>query len=443
MKKTYLSAALCLAVFALFANVWAAETFNLTTQTPTQGTNWRFDASVSYLCQGPGTGGHGLCPRTFSVPTLFVNNGANLTITGNSTVQQNIRVQVEGTVRITLNNANIERTGHSVLRDEPQGGEPKRYITVSPMQIVGEGSHLTLTLVGENTLLMENTMDARWSAGLGVPLGTSVVIEGDGKLTARGGVSAAGIGGHQGGVPGTHRGTPSGNITINSGTIIATGRELAAGIGNGAHLEGGTITINGGDVTATGGVTTNAQGNPTGGGAGIGGGGSVFTTGNGATWNAPLTININGGTVRAVSQGGSAGIGSGSSGTTNITININDGKVTALGGAHILRGGAGIGGGEFTAGGRINIRGGTVIATGESGSWGGGAGIGGGGSSGEAHGGIINISGGKIFARGGSRAEHIGGGGFSNATGPGASQGGQVRIAPDVEVSNQIPSGTQ
>ena len=343
----------------------AMETFNLNSPTAS-GNNWTFDANHHYFCDGDATNGHGNCPASprKDVPTLFVNNGANLRITGSSTT---IRVQVSGNAQITLDNASIVRTGHSVLRNEPKDGQPKHYITISPMQLVGN-ANLTLTLVGDNTLAMGDGTSSldRWSAGLGVPDGTTLTIGGNGKLTAIGGISAAGIGGHQGGVPGTHFGRPAGNITINSGTIIATGRELASGIGNGSNMQGGTITINGGDITARGGSTRVAAG-PNGGAAGIGGGGSASAVGY-AAWCKPSVININGGVVRAFGGGGSAGIGGASGGlndnAVNITINITGGEITATGGNDIMSGGAGIGGGKHVGGGNINITGGTINAVG-------------------------------------------------------------------------------
>jgi len=349
-----------------------SETFNLTTGQPVSGTAWSFDANHHYFCQGDATNGHGDCPASprKDVPTLFVNDGANLRLTGSSTT---IRVQVSGNAQITLDNASIVRTGHSVLRNEPKDGQPKHYITISPMQLVGN-ANLTLTLVGDNTLAMGDGTSSldRWSAGLGVPDGTTLTIGGNGKLTAIGGISAAGIGGHQGGVPGTHFGRPAGNITINSGTIIATGRELASGIGNGSNMQGGTITINGGDITARGGSTRVALG-LNGGAAGIGSGGSAnAVAGNPSRpysdWCKPSVININGGVVRAFGGGGSAGIGGASGGlndnAVNITINITGGEITATGGNDIMAGGAGIGGGKYVGGGNINISGGTVNAIG-------------------------------------------------------------------------------
>ena len=131
-----------------------------------------------------------------------------------------------------------------------------------------------------------------------------------GQLEANGGERAAGIGGGDLG--------SGSNITINGGTVTATGT-FGAGIGGGFEGSGSHITINGGIVTAT---STY--------GAGIGGGNDA----NGSN------ITINGGIVTATNKGRGAGIGGGYIGSgSNIT--INGGTVTATGGI----GGAGIGSG--------------------------------------------------------------------------------------------------
>lgn len=62
-------------------------------------------------------------------------------------------------------------------------------------------------------------------------------------------------------------------ITINGGSVAATGGELAAGIGGGSEDSGGNITISGGSVTATGGNHGAGIGD------GSGGSGGSFATG--------------------------------------------------------------------------------------------------------------------------------------------------------------------
>lgn len=104
----------------------------------------------------------------------------------------------------------------------------------------------------------------------------TLTITGTGMLIAQGGYDAAGIGSR--GTPGDYSETA--NITIQGGTIIATGGDSGAGIGGGALGDAFDITISGGIVTATGGDS----------GAGIGGGSS----GSGSD------ITIQGGSVKAI-----------------------------------------------------------------------------------------------------------------------------------------------
>ena len=163
------------------------------------------------------------------------------------------------------------------------------------------------------------------------------------NLHATGGKRAAGIGGGEGG--------SGSNITINGGTVMATGT-FGAGIGGGVGVggDGFNITINGGFVKATSKY-----------GAAIGGG--QFCSGS--------NITINDGEVTATGEEGGAGIGGGEGGSgSNITIN---GCRTVTATSYY---GAGIGGGVKGSGSDITIKGGTVTAYSARGS-----GIGGGDSS--------------------------------------------------------------
>ena len=177
-----------------------------------------------------------------------------------------------------------------------------------------------------------------------------------GKLTARGGVCQAGIGGGDDGSGGT--------VTVNGGKVTANGGSWGAGIGGGWDGAGGTVTVNGGKVTANGGSF----------GAGIGGG----------ECGAGGTVVINGGAVEAHGGDTGAGIGGGWDGAGG-TVTVNGGKVTAQGGEY----GAGIGGGWDGAGGEVTVNGGTVEAHG--GNY--GAGIGGGDGGGD---GSLSIAGMKV-----------------------------------------------
>lgn len=171
-----------------------------------------------------------------------------------------------------------------------------------------EGSDVTLNLEGSNS----------FSGGFDTPgielLGGSLTINGPGKLEATGNAGGAGIGG--GGIRGKDFDQLVSIITINSGTIIANGGRVGAGIGAGYYSSGDTtfVIINGGHITA--------NGSEYGDGIGFGyGASSVY-------------IMINEGTVYADGvQGEKFGNGrSGSSGIMGNRIIINGGCVTAIGG---------------------------------------------------------------------------------------------------------------
>ncbi len=160
-------------------------------------------------------------------------------------------------------------------------------------------SSAKLTLVGENHLTA-----GTYCAGVEIALKASLTIEGDGILYAQSEIEA-GIGGGSG--------RSNGTLTINSGTIYATGGidGYGTGIGGGSSGSGGTITINGGNIVAVGGEC----------GAGIGGG---MLAGGGK-------ITINGGTVTATGGNKAAGIGGGFTANGG-TVVINGGSVKAIGG---------------------------------------------------------------------------------------------------------------
>lgn len=134
----------------------------------------------------------------------------------------------------------------------------------------------------------------------------TLTITGSGKLSAYGGEGGAGIGGASG--------KPGNNITINGGTITASGKAgdgWGAGIGGGKGQGGSNITIRGGNAKAIPGAEA----------AGIGGG----FKGNGTD------ISIEGGTVYAESGGGNGGtaaIGGGRAGGNGENIQITGGDIT-------------------------------------------------------------------------------------------------------------------
>ncbi|MDR1741210.1 MAG: hypothetical protein LBR38_05110 [Synergistaceae bacterium] len=257
---------------------------------------------------------------------------------------------------------------------------------------ISPGASVTLRLAGQNFL----KSGGDWAA-LAAPEGATLTITsaaGDGSLS--GALTAiaqygAGIGGN--------RGEAGGTITINGGTIHATGSNFdtpesgGAAIGGGWHGDGGTIVINGGAVSADlRGVnilveyTTSAS-------ACIGGG----------YGGEAGDITINGGFVQAtvvpispVPRVRTRGIGSGGEPRNR---NAN-GKITIAGGVITA---SGIGGGYYGNGGTIAVSGGVVVTTGNKDN----AGI---GSGYYGDGGTIDISGGVVTAKGTYRSAGIGSG---------------------------------
>ena len=106
-----------------------------------------------------------------------------------------------------------------------------------------------LILTGENHLV-----PGTYCAGVEIAVNASLTVEGDGILYTQSEIEA-GIGGGSG--------HSNGTLTINSGTIYATGGMdgYGSGIGGGSSGSGGTITINGGSVKATGGEGADDLGN--------------------------------------------------------------------------------------------------------------------------------------------------------------------------------------
>ena len=347
---------------------------------------------------------------------------------------------------------------------------------------IQSNADVNLTLSGENELTSGGNR-----AGLQVPAGASVGINGSGSLLAQGGTYGAGIGGG--------RAQNSGNITILAGDVSAQGGNRGAGIGGGGNVDGGTgnpggvggsggtITISGGNVTAAGGDRGagiggggggdggyrqsggnggNGGGGGSGGtisilggnvttaggdrGAGIGGGGGgngggsrFYNGGNGGAGGGSGTITIVGGVVESSGAYSGAGIGSGGygggggsdygtagsrgSGGTVGTISLRQTDVDARGGDYS----AGIGGGAGGGGGVIIIE--NAIVKSQSSAF--GAGIGGGGMNGNS--GLITISDSSIEAQSLSSGAGIGGG-SGGSTGP-------ISIA-NSDISAQSQSGS-
>ena len=273
----------------------------------------------------------------FALQTVVFAEGEAQTITedGEYVVNGTAPLDIDGCrATIVLDGANIASVGRSAI-------------------IVKNGADVTFVLNGENVVTGDS---ATPSCGIEVELGSSVTFEGDGMLTVTGGEFGAAIGSY-----GTETNIPEeqrrnvGEITINSGTIIAYAGRRGSGIGSGYHVSGNLITINGGTVYAYGREC----------GAGIGSG---YGTSGGAHGVAAVgeydsgRIVINGGVVYA---------------SANYVDNIdsfNYGDLAALNAADPCTFAAGIGGGYGSSASDIEIVGGHVFALGS----GGGAGIGGG-----------------------------------------------------------------
>ena len=239
-----------------------------------------------------------------------------------------INASENATANVTISNVNINASGAAIATS-------------------GKGN-VNIELDGTNTLKSGSD-----HAGLEKSIDGKLTITDEnenGKLSAIGGYSGAGIGGGN-----KDNGS---NITITGGEVTATGGKYGAGIGGGYYGNGSNITITGGKVTATGREH----------GAGIGGG--AYAGGN--------DITITGGKVTATGGEYGAGIGGGNQGNGS-SITITGGEVTAAGGTN----GAGIGGGLRKNGEKITVSGDAMLKVqgGQTDAWdGAGAGIGNGGN---------------------------------------------------------------
>ena len=247
--------AYCLSVRALFDNGYGMDAILNTI--PPGGSTIDLSDNLTFV----GTG------WSYSNGVFTVTD--DVTITG-TTTNNRIVVATGATVNITLYNASIE---------------------VNSCAFDMSGATVTLTLTGNNEL-----KSGVGRAGLEVPAGSTLTIEG-------------------------------------TGSLIATSSGMGAGIGGGSEQDGGTITISGGNVTA---VCSDY------GGAGVGGG--YLGASGDITISGDANLNATGGANDVNNMGGGAGIGSGGSGSTetagalgNIIINTT-GTVEATGGT-----GAGVG----------------------------------------------------------------------------------------------------
>lgn len=174
------------------------------------------------------------------IETVRVKKSTPLTFrTGFPVLDSHILVSDGVTADITLEDCRIGRLNPSGYSVENKG---------APIELSG-GAVLTLHLLGNNALY-----GGEGCAAIQVPEGCSLTINGEGKLSSKGG-------------------------------------KFAAGIGGGKDNDAGTIRIESGTITTQGGHATDQ----TCGGAGIGGGGSSF----GKTGKSHMKIIITGGHVVA------------------------------------------------------------------------------------------------------------------------------------------------
>ncbi len=336
---------------------------------------------------------------------ITIADGAEVTLRDATINGTNEKICFEGSSSCSwagltcLGNCTIVLEGSNTVK-----GFDGNYPGIKAAKQVGDGEEYTLTIKGEGSLEASSNGDG---AGIGGELqySNSDIRGNCGNITIEGGtVTATGGGSGVGG--GTNYGT-CGDITISGGKVTATSSGFGAGIGGGSYVSIGNITISGGKVTATGGNNS----------AGIGTGkygtcGKIIISGDeviaiGGESAAGIgsgyegisgNITISGGTVTATGGYSSAGIGGGERGS-NGYITISGGEVIATGGEL----GAGIGGGYGKTSGDIMISGGIVTAT--AGKYAAGIGSGYEGTSGD-----ITISGGKVTATGGDKGAGIGSG---------------------------------
>jgi len=365
---------------------------------------------------------------------LTVKDGAYITITGTATDGTRIEVAASAKATITLDDVSISGLGAGSstsrwlirYKDGLKGGlhiqhkeDPNMDIGLGANQsplALGPGARVKLNLRGSNTLTAGDCTLTKpgYCAGIEVPGGAMLDIDGAGALTAMGGSGFGVAVGNSGYCGGGGRGGRC--VSGGGGTVIISGGAVTAncsdanshgGGGGGIYSGGGTIIINGGTVTAcdiyggengtitiSGGVVTAKHGIKSGDGGVITISGGEVTANGGiggyigsGPWSVDkdLTVTISGGTVTATGNSTDAGIG-GSIYGTNGTIIIDitgDANVTAQGGdGNTLGGGsgggAGIGGNGSSYGGEVGTikidTTGTVKATGGKGFQGGSAG---------------------------------------------------------------------
>ena len=282
-------------------------------------------------------------------PVVYATTDADGTVTTDGASENDYNVMWDGAT-LTLRNATIK--------------EAKEYgNSHESMAIYLASGNMNLALVGENTVDAPGNGTA---ASCGINLGSgSLTISGENSasLTVYGGPT------EHGNSCGIYA---RGTITIDSGTVTATGESASAA--SYGICASGAVTINGGSVTAASGEAGgNSCGIYTSNSVTINGGDVTATAGDAVgssyginTANISTSITVNGGTVTATSgeaKGDSCAI------FAESQINADDASssVTINGGTVTARAGNAVGSGWYSCGikieGFLTITDGTVTAT--------------------------------------------------------------------------------
>lgn len=244
-----------------YDNEWVFGSDTATTDT-TLFAKWIEDASINTITED----------GTYDISTygdnsiVLIDSGLTVTLTNDSrTAYTNMQIVCDGGVSLTIDEVTIYN---------------QNIDDVCPISFTESGNQLIVTGYS-------NLRGGKNEPGIRVEEGTTLIISGDGNVSAYSGSDAAAIGG----------GNESncGTIEIISGDIDGYALDFgAAGIGGGANGSGGTITISGGVVSGRSCYD-----------AGIGGG----ANGSGGD------VTITGGTVYAYSYSSPCNIGYGSGGS--------------------------------------------------------------------------------------------------------------------------------
>lgn len=166
-------------------------------------------------------------PKIVDLSTITANTVIQdgYTVIGSTTAGK--KIQIADGATVTLKNIDIKCSAYKVNGIECLG-------------------NAILILEGANKV---ETTEQDYAAIYAGPSGKTLTIRGDGSLTVKAYNYGAAIGSN---TSNTVSGTVCGNITIESGTIVATSGAQAAAIGAGCKGQCGTIVISGGTVTANG-----------------------------------------------------------------------------------------------------------------------------------------------------------------------------------------------